>query len=109
MPNGALTRERNIFVFGFIALIVIAQVGGWTLSNSGDRTAAAATGLLAKGAFVYLVFRLSRFLRQPLWLTLLYCALTPFSIMYLIPFVGLLLAVREARKAQTGTEHQGRG
>ena len=58
-----------------------------------------ATIVVAKSALAYLVFRLSRFLQQPVWLTLLYCLCAPFPILYLVPVIGLLVAVRTARKA----------
>jgi hypothetical protein len=50
---------------------------------------------------VYLVFRLSRFLSQPLWLTVIYCALAPFAVLYLIPLIGLLVGVGNARRSLT--------
>lgn len=98
MTNESLTKERNTFLLGFVGLIAIAQVGGWAITNAGDRESALALGLGAKVILMYLVFRLSRFLAQPWWQTFVYCVLTPFALVYAIPFVALLVGVRNARR-----------
>jgi hypothetical protein len=105
LTNQALTREQNFFLAGFFALVGIGV--GFRLAASstppdaleGVQNLGAVLSFVAKGVFVYLVFRLSRFLRQPVWLTIVYCVLTPFSLLYLIPFIGLLMGVRNARRA----------
>lgn len=106
MNGQTLTKERNYFLTGCLALVLVGSVSRLLLLQSTPPDAAqdvqnagAGLTLLAKLVFVYLVFRLSRFLRQPVWLTIAYCVLTPFSLLYLIPFVGLLVGIRNARRA----------
>jgi len=64
--------------------------------NGGELTGIVVVSIFFAAAtkltFIYLVFRLSRTLRQSPWLTLLYCLLAPFSVFFLIPLVGLLMA-----------------
>ncbi len=106
ITNEALTKERNIFLVGFIYIAVTSiifrlfVVFGSPI-NDIDTVLKVALLLtfLAKGIFIYLTFRLSRFLKQPVWLTVLYCLLSPFSLLYLIPLIGLLVGVKNARKA----------
>jgi hypothetical protein len=103
MTDQSLTKERNYFLAGFFALvgsaIVIrlwaAQASDYEIRQCADALPLAQ--LAAKALFVYLVFRMSRFLRHPAWLTVVYCILTPFSVLYLIPFIGLLIGVVNAR------------
>lgn len=105
ISQDSLTRERNIFLGGFGALIglnLLLQLMfgfsiGLLLGVDSGLAFNAVVVLIAKAASVYFVFRLSRFLRQPVWLTILYCMLMPFAVLYLIPFVGLLIAVRRSR------------
>jgi hypothetical protein len=103
MTEQSLTRERNYFLGGFFALAGSAIVIRlWTTQATGYEIRQYADTLLlaqlaAKALFVYLVFRLSRFLLHPAWLTAVYCILTPFSVLYLIPFIGLLIGVANAR------------
>lgn len=105
MTNETLTKERNFFLTGFFTLVAIGVVFRLLeLSTSPDAVEGvqglgAILTLVVKVVFIYLVFRLSRFLRQPVWLTILYCVLAPFSLLYLIPFIGLLIGVKNARRA----------
>lgn len=105
MTNEALTKERNFFLIGFFVLLGIGIVfrllplAAPPGSLQEIRTLGMILTLFAKGFFIYLVFRLSRFLSHPVWLTVIYCVLTPFSLLYLIPFVGVLIGVKNARKA----------
>jgi hypothetical protein len=103
ITNEALTRERNIFLVGFVVRVVVAQVGGWALDRAGETQNVAALAVAARVPLIYLVFRLSRFLDQPWWYTLLYCLLAPFSVLYLVPFIGLLVGVRSARRKVDGS------
>jgi hypothetical protein len=109
LTNESLTRERNLFLVGFFVLVVIGLIFrvGFTLSPlEGVSEVAALLTLIAKGVLTYLVFRLSRFLRQPGWLTAIYCILAPFGVLYLIPLIGLLVGVSKARaslKLKTGS------
>ncbi len=103
MTNGALTKERNFFLAGFFAMfgfgLLFRVLVAW-LTPPNDETALALAGvltLITKGGFVYLTFRLSRFLQHPVWLTIVYCVLVPFSLLYPIPFIALLVGVRRRR------------
>ncbi len=103
MTDDSLTRERNYFLGGFIALLgctVLIRLWAQQATVREIREYADTlllVQLLAKGLFVYLVFRLSRFLNHPAWLTVLCCILAPFSVIYLFSFVGLLIGVYNAR------------
>ena len=103
MTEETLTKERNYFLAGFLALVGSAiAIRLWASQASDYEIRQHADALLlaqlaAKGLFVYLVFRLSRFLRHPAWLTVVYCILSPFSLLYSIPFIGLLIGVANAR------------
>lgn len=115
MSNTDLTTERNIFLGGFFALAgvgIVFRLVGLSLPegpSEGLWTLAAILTLMAKGIFVYLVFRLSSFLENPGWLTGLYCVLTLFSVLYLIPLIGLLIGVRKARERAYGTDARAPG
>jgi len=104
LSNEIITKERNIYLVGFLLLVVIGvffkllALGGSPDAIENIQGIGAIGTLVGKGIFVYLAFRLSRFLRQPVWLTALYCILTPFALLYLIPFVGLLIGVKKARR-----------
>ena len=105
MTDQALTTERNFFLAGFFALAGIGVVFRFVALSTPPvaledvQSLGVALSLVAKGVFIYLVFRLSRFLRQPVWLTIVYCVLTPFSLLYLVPFIGLLVGIKNARRA----------
>lgn len=104
MTDEALTRERNILLGGSLGLVVATVVLGLSMvpfARDSGVVWVAISGIVvaSKGVFVYLVFRLSRFLRHPVWLTALYCVLAPLSLLFLVPFIGLLVGVRNARRA----------
>lgn len=101
-----LKREQRIFIWGMVGTVAV----GWWLgllilatSPSQPNEALAVITLTGKAAWIYFVWRLSRFLEQPVWLTLVYCVLTPFSLLWVIPVGGLVLALRKAR---ISPEHQ---
>ena len=104
LSNETLTKERNFFLTGFLILVLIGvffRLNSLSVSPDALETyqGIGAIGTLgAKAILVYLVFRLSRFLRQPVWLTVLYCILAPFPLLYLIPLVGLLIGVKNTRR-----------
>jgi|GEM_PF-1222814 len=101
----ALSKERNFFLLGFFTLVGVNLSFRLISVLAAAETQEDLLGLgviltlFFKGIFIYLVFRLSRYLRQPLWLTILFCVLAPFSLLYLIPFVGVLIGVRNARRS----------
>jgi len=104
LSNETLTKERNFFLKGFFILVLIGVFFRlFSLDVSPDdletyQGIGAILTLGAKAIIVYLVFRLSRFLRQPVWLTVLYCILVPIALLYLIPLVGLLIGVKNTRR-----------
>ena len=51
----------------------------------------------AKLLYTYAVYRVSKVLRQPVWMTALYVVPAPIAGFELIPLVGLLVGVRMAR------------
>jgi hypothetical protein len=106
LTGESLTRERNIFLVGTIGLAVCTfawsytVLGGYRQADVGTLDVLAVLGIIVlEAGAAYFVFRLSRFLSQPVWLTVVYCfcILMFFTIVYLIPFVGLLVAVGRAR------------
>jgi hypothetical protein len=105
MTNEGLTKERNFFLIGFFILVAINLLLRLLTLAAPPQTMEKIVSIgmiltvFAKGFFVYLVFRLSRFLRHPVWLTVIYCIVTPFSLLYLIPFVGVLIGIKNVRKA----------
>lgn len=113
MTDEVLTRERNFFLAGFFTLAGIGVIFRLVALSTppdaveGVQGLGAVLTLVAKAVFVYLVFRLSRFLRQPVWLTIVYCVRTPFSLLYLIPFIGLLIGVKKARRALASSTASG--
>ncbi len=104
MTNETLTKERNIFLVGYVFItvtsVVFRHIAGELSIDDLDSILNVAVFMtfLAKGIIIYLAFRLSRFLKHPVWLTLLYCLLAPLPLLYLIPLVGLLFSVRNTRK-----------
>ena len=101
ITNEKLNEERKIFVGGFALIILATFVLSKILIGVLPIEYYPSIPLIAKAFFVYLVFRLSRFLNQPIWLTIIYCILAPFSLLYLIPFIGLLIEVKRTRKKIT--------
>jgi hypothetical protein len=104
LTDQTLSKERNYFLAGFFIQVGIGVVFRLCALSAPPESVEGVQGLgavltvVAKAVFVYLVLRLSRFLRQPVWLTILYCVLAPFSLLYLIPFIGLLAGVKNARR-----------
>jgi hypothetical protein len=97
-----LTKERNILFVGFLALLTAVVLRSLVVEGAIGGNLV----LVATIAFVYLVFRLSRFLRQAVWLTALYCVLGLAPFVSAIPFIGLLVAIKNARR---GLPSVGRG
>jgi len=48
---------------------------------------------------IYAVYKLSKFLKVDTSLIVLYCLLAVFPVLYLVPFIGLLLKVKSVRKS----------
>lgn len=105
-------RERKIFLGGWGLLVLLNVLFRLEAETVTDPVRAAALyelglwmTLFAKGIGAYLTYRLSRFLGQPVWLTVVWTALSIFSLLYLIPIIALWLAandkIRELREAHT--------
>jgi hypothetical protein len=102
MTHEELSRQRNVFIFGFLGSIgvgwVLVQGLGWLSPDSESvRTVAAFLALCVKAFFVFLTYHLSRFLGNSTVATVVYCVLAPFAVLYLVPFIGLLVQVGRAR------------
>lgn len=99
MTNETLTHERNIFITIFFGTIGFNLVCSFILyGTTPDPDLNVTLTVFMKIACIYAAFRLSRFLKQPRWLTVLYCILIVSEIIYLIPLISLLIAVKNKRK-----------
>lgn len=102
-PWPAITRrtlavERNRLLAAFVLLLAVNLVLGTTFHFGLPwKKYAGYGGLLLAGAklvYTYMVYRASKVLRQPAWMTALYVVLAPIAGFELIPLVGLLVRVR---------------
>lgn len=111
MTDEALTGERNLFL-GTAAALVVPGIPFrifWASMTPAAQDIAVLMTIVAKLVFVCLVFRLSRILRHPALLTAVYCILAPLAVLYAIPFVGLLVGVRNARAKLSSPNHESAG
>lgn len=96
-----LSAERNRLLAAFVVLFAANLALGTTFHYRLPWEKYAGYGGLllvaAKLLYVYTVYRVSRVLRQPLWVTALYLVLAPIAGFELIPLVGLLVGVRMTR------------
>jgi len=96
-----LTAERNRLLAAFVLLLAANLLLGTTFHWGVPwEKYGGYGGLLLAGAkliYTYVVYRTSKVLRQPLWMTVLYVVLAPFAGFELIPLVGLLIGVRVTR------------
>ncbi len=98
MAKGSLAVPKRILVIWFLVVSAFSFVYRTYLpiAPHGQLEALSTVGLLvtvfSKLAFIIVVFRVSRAFEHPPWLTAIYSIMAPFSVLYLIPFVGLLLA-----------------
>lgn len=103
VTSRTLSSERNRLLGGFLVLLAVNLALGTTFHYGVPWEQYAGYGGLllvaAKLIYTYAVYRVSRVLRQPLWMTALYVALALIAGFELIPLVGLLVAVRVARGA----------
>ena len=96
-----LSAERNRLLAAFVLLLAVNLAMGTTFHYGlpWERFGGYG-GLLLAGAklvYTYIVFRLSKVLRQPLWMTALYTVLAPIAGFELIPLVALFFGARMAR------------
>ena len=103
LTHRALTVERNRFLIAFLIMFGINVVfrtafhfrlPDWEVLGG----FAVFFVVAARVVYVFLVYHLSRFLGQPLWLTLLYCVLAVFAGFELIPLIALLVGIRRTRE-----------
>jgi hypothetical protein len=101
ITNRVLTSERNRLLLSFGVLLAVNLALGSTFHYRVPwEKYAGYGGLLLVGAkilYTYVVYRVSRTLRQPLWMTAVYVVVAPIAGFELIPLVGLLVGVRMAR------------
>lgn len=90
MTREELTKERNIFI-GIFILVALFALLFRTLTVTGIieftkevELFAEIMTLLSKVVFIYIVYRLSRFLKVSIGLTILYYVLAVFSVLYLL-------------------------
>lgn len=102
LTHKTLTAERNYLLIGFAVMFGLNLWFGkafqfglpdWELLGG----YAVFLALIARVAYVYLVYHASRFLGQPVWLRLIYTVLAIFAGFEVIPLVGLLIAVARTR------------
>lgn len=107
MTHEKLTKERNIFVVFFIlAFVLTALFSHLRMQNilkidenfqASDFHGYIVILTFLKLVFIYSVYRLSRFLKVSKGLTVLYCMLSPVSLLQFIPFTFVLVKVKHTR------------
>lgn len=108
MTDKELTKERNIYICFFIfAFVLSALFQHLRMTNilkidenfqASDFHGYTIILSFLKGVSMYLVYRLSRFLKVSKSLTVLFCILAALSLLQFIPFVLLLAKVKSIRK-----------
>lgn len=102
MTNRSLDAQRNLLLGAAVLLFAVNTALGtvfhfrlpdWELLGGFGVVLAVAVRLV----YVYTVYRVSHFLSQPAWVTLLYVVLAVFAGFELIPLVGLLISIRKTR------------
>ena len=88
----AVSREWEIFVVGVLLFIIVAFI----LLMAG--VPKLAIGGLSVIVFLFLVLRASLFLKQPLWLTILYCFAVIIQLGVIIVVVALIVQLQRALK-----------
>ncbi len=109
MTEGKLIKERNIFIGFFILAFVLSAFFQHLRMQSilkidenfqaSDFYSYIVILTFLKGVFIYIVYRLSRFLKISTGLTVLYCMLAPLSLLQFISFTFLLVKVKSMRKS----------
>ncbi|HEY6103637.1 MAG TPA: hypothetical protein VI007_10495 [bacterium] len=97
----ALARERNLLLAALVLLLGTNLVLGTTFHYGLHWEKYGGYGglalLAAKLIYMEVVYRVSKVLRQPLWMTVPYVVLAAIAGFELIPFAGLLVGIRMAR------------
>jgi hypothetical protein len=100
-------RERKVFIVFSSILLSISVLIRLTIPSDPldipDTTLGFLSVMSVAGKLVYtvLVFRLSRALQQSFLLTTIYCIMAPFALVYLVPFVALLIGSSRRGSSQT--------
>lgn len=107
MTRKTLAAEAALFVGGVLLMTTLALAFRLFLQfHSSDPfawfNATRAFAMICKTIYVYLVFRFARVLQLPWWLTVVYCVLAPFALLYVIPFIGLLIKAWRVRRTLIG-------
>ena len=107
MTHGKLTQERNIFIVFFVLALVCSaffnHLRMQNILNIDENFQVSVfhgyTIILTflKGVIIYVVYRLSRFLKVSTGVTVVYCMLAPLSLVQVIPFIILLKKVKSTR------------
>ncbi len=113
MTDKELTKERNIFICFFILAFVLSVLFQHLRMNSilkidenfqtHDFHGYTVILTFLKCVFLYIVYRLSRFLKVSIGLTVLLCILAPLTLLQFIPFTILLVRVMSIRKMMMET------
>ena len=107
MKHEKLRRERNIFICFFILAFVLSTFFQHLRMQDIQKIdenfeASDFHGYIViltflKGVFIYIVYRLSRFLKISTGLTVLYCMFAPLSLLQFISFTFLLVKVKSTK------------
>jgi len=100
MTHQELTRERNLFLGIFILgpPLVLFLI---SIFLAAAETTIIPTGylyFLSITPCIYAVYKLSKFFKVDTSLIILYSLLAMFPVLYLVPFIGLLLRVKFVRR-----------
>ena len=99
ITNKSLSKERDFFIKGFIAIVLYGFVLFYVDKSYPMSDTTFNIVMIAAQMFnIYLVFRLSRFLKHPVWLTAIFCLLIPIPILNWTANIGILVSVRIKRK-----------
>ncbi len=111
ISNEDLTRERNIYLGFWAAVLAVNIFFGIVVASSGGRgkrvTPEMGSGLYGLAALatiaswvgtIYVTYRLAKFLGESTATTIVLCILSVMSCLYLIPIIYLLVKVRETRQ-----------
>jgi hypothetical protein len=100
-----ILHERNVFISVFVVLVstnIILSFGRYTgLLSPGfemSNNAIVFITLTAKLVFAFFIYRLSSKLKLKIHITILFCILSLFAWLYLIPFIYLLYKAGKANR-----------
>jgi len=85
-----LSFERNLFIILFF-VFWFSDLGSLFFERPDS------IQIIILAGFLYITYRLSHFLKQQIWLTILYCTGQFFVFGSIIVFIGLMINVRNMR------------